>query len=341
MVVSYNEIVLKYGNRESEKMKKQKIKIKVGFIFWLLLSVALFLGGLFQWNQWNEKGEDLNQVSLDDSCPGKMVEGKIMANYGTFAEEYETTLSFRTSDDSEKLYYIIPIGESGKFIAFMTTGENYDAMSQLMIDTLDYNAGKISTIKGVEVRGKLHQMSNSTMSYMVSYFQETNLLGTDKEEEIKDYISPYVLEYHNNRMAIPAMAVAGCIFFVDILSLWIKPFNMKKRKIEDEEIQEEEEYEEIHPEEAFKEVMRRKKEEDEETLKQIELYLGPLEPDETKDNTKSKTQNKKEVKEVKEVKEAKENHPPVSNKKKKKKRQVEQIKIKNLDNEEKKQEGNQ
>ena len=256
-------------------MKKQKNGIGISFVFWILVSISLFFCSLFQQQKENEKPVDLNTITLDASCLNTRVDGKIMANYGAFAEEYETTLGIRTSDKSEKLYYIIPVGETGQFIAYLTTGENYDDMSQLLVDTIDYNASKISSIKGVEAKGRMHQMSKNTKKYMVQYFQETNLLGTTDQDTIKKYISPYVLEYESSLMIRPAMIVAGVILLLDVAWLFL-PRSFGKKKKEEIAIEKEEKHSNITPEEAFKEVMRQKREQDEETLHQIEMYLGPL-----------------------------------------------------------------
>ena len=96
--------------RNSRRRFGIKIITAVLGVFGLVLAVISF----FMWSADQKTLEktgqpDFNTLVQEDLKDGLIVKGDIGLVFGTYAEQYETKFGERSFDDSEVLYYIIPV----------------------------------------------------------------------------------------------------------------------------------------------------------------------------------------------------------------------------------------
>lgn len=70
-----------------------------------------------------EGTRDFNQLTEAELSSKPYVEGRVEFVFEVFAEEYTTNYGIRLSDDSDKLYYLIPLVTEEGYIDYFVTLE--------------------------------------------------------------------------------------------------------------------------------------------------------------------------------------------------------------------------
>ena len=178
-----------------------------------------------------EKGQpDFNMLSHTELEDGLIVKGGIVFAFDMFAETYEENFGMRTSEDSEDLYYVIPIiGENGDgsiecCIAFRARPSDFDKMEEILyqtymepdtITTLSIKNGVINNLRG-DFLTYYHEWMEMPDFYeggsFIDMCAEENIFGTTDKDEIRSRIAPFVL----SKTAAAGVDINAAWFFAAI-----------------------------------------------------------------------------------------------------------------------------
>jgi hypothetical protein len=143
-----------------------------------LLTVSFIIITIFSYFSWSadqqtlkEKGQpDFNTLSQSELKDGLIVKGTIDMALDVYAEEYETTVGIRTSDDSEKLYYLVPVYDEDEngyitfkyLITYEAEPKEFDTMDEIIENTWGDQLGlKTFTVDNARIVGLPPTTSNS------------------------------------------------------------------------------------------------------------------------------------------------------------------------------------
>lgn len=224
-------------------------------MFSVILAVSL-IGAAVVFSLWatdqnklKEKGQpDFNTLSADELENGLIVKGTIDLAFDTFAEAYEENYGVRTSDESELLYYVIPIYDIDAdgyiqinyFMAFKAEPKHYDMMDKIMEQTwiepdeyseLSVENGVINTLPD-DLTQFFYEWADDTAFYengsFIDWCAENNIFGTTDKNEIKSKIMPYYID-ETETAGTSLTGVWVCLIFA-VLSIAFLIFMKKYNK---------------------------------------------------------------------------------------------------------------
>lgn len=192
---------------------RKGIKILMAVLGTLCLAGALIVFILWSADQktLRETGQaDFNTLAQSELRDGMFVTGSIDIAIDWYAEKYETGyFKERASDNSEALYYLIPIYNADGFISYFITYEakpmDFEAMEKIVAQTWSDNP---LTEKITIENGEIRKLSNELQQYMrerigdetfyengsfIDWCAEYNVLGTSDLHEIESRFTPYII----------------------------------------------------------------------------------------------------------------------------------------------------
>lgn len=192
---------------------RKGIKILMAVLGSLCIAGALIVFLLWSSDQktLRETGQpDFNTLSQSDLRGDMFVTGSIDIAVDYFAEEYETGyFNERTSENSEALYYLIPIlgtdGNTSYFITYEAKPKDFDAMELIVAQTWSDDP---VTEKITVGNGEIRELSSDLQQYMkewandeafyengsfIDWCAEYNVLGTSDHDVIASRLVPYVI----------------------------------------------------------------------------------------------------------------------------------------------------
>lgn len=199
-------------------MNANAAKRKSGAIALLALSIVLIGFGLMAYigiqsdlRKYETEGtRDFNLLTEAELAGEPYVEGRVEFVFEVFAEEYTTNYGIRLSEDSDKLYYLIPLTEDGYITYFVTmeaTPRYYDTLNQIYDETWDDSLAAVYTelyLEDAQIRALpsdikeiLYDWCENGVFYQngsfVDWCVESDFYGTDDPEEIVSYVLPYMI----------------------------------------------------------------------------------------------------------------------------------------------------
>ncbi len=91
------------------RLKIRIVTTTLGIVWFLGAIVAFFVWSADQNAPKETVQPDFNTLAQEDLKDELLVKGNVGFMFGAYAEEFETTLGFRKSGDSEIIYYIVPV----------------------------------------------------------------------------------------------------------------------------------------------------------------------------------------------------------------------------------------
>jgi hypothetical protein len=198
---------------------KTRKGLKIMMIIMIAISVGISIFVFISWAAEKKALEvngqpDFNTLKQGELADGMTVTGTINLAVDWYAEEYETGyFGTRTSDDSEALYYLVPVYQSNAdgtvaiqyFVTFKAKPKDFDTMDAVVnqtwsndpmtaLLTLDYAdvddlSGELAQYMNEYVNDKNFYENGSFIDWCVEY----NILGTTNRTEIASKLAPYVI----------------------------------------------------------------------------------------------------------------------------------------------------
>lgn len=152
----------------------------------------------------------LEESKVEDGLP---VRGTIDLAFDIMAEEYETTNGMRSSDNSSKLYYIVPVFEADDegyitvnyLLVYESLPLNFDVMDKILEQTyvepeewttLELDSAIIRKLPA-DLEGYLNEWKSNESYYdngsFVDWCIENQVFGTDDAAAVSDKIKPYMI----------------------------------------------------------------------------------------------------------------------------------------------------
>ncbi len=228
------------------KQRKSSAQIRSGGIALIVMALVLVVAGgvaffaaqrdLAQYEA--EGARDFNLLSPEELEGKPYVHGYVEAVFEVYAEEYTTMYGVRSSDKSDKLYYLIPILEDGHdpyFLSIEATPDYYSALDSIYDWTWDYEttaecpelyledariAPLSSDMKDILydwcVTGEFYE-NGSFVDWCIEY----DFLGTNDVDELLSHVLPYMIVPHQEpgSTAGSMLAVAGAGVILLILGI--------------------------------------------------------------------------------------------------------------------------
>ena len=200
-----------------------KIKTRLIFLFGLLGVALLFMGG---WETLIMCKEPIDVMTADPSTfeNNMHVVTEIDRVYSEFLQEtsYQTRNGIKVSEEKESArYYLIPLYKEDEdyilldqfFGLRINTGMNaFDTMDTIIEETEAWWNDETGTVRygdtSIAIEGKLREMTEEEQEYMLKFLCNNSRLS---EEEVKEYIIPYVVVPVNPKNGI-VMLLLGIIF---------------------------------------------------------------------------------------------------------------------------------
>ncbi len=198
---------------------KTRKGLKITMIIFAVICIGLSVFAFISWS--NEKQDiaesgqpDFNTLAQNELTDDMYVTGAIDLAIDYYAEDYETNSSGkRASDDSEALYYLVPVYESSAdgtvniryFITYKAEPKDFDTMDAILTQTRSNDPmTAMLTLDYAQVddlpesyQQYLSEYINSKDFYengsFVDWCVEYNILGTTNRTEIASRIVPYMI----------------------------------------------------------------------------------------------------------------------------------------------------
>ncbi len=235
-------------------------KTRKGLIILLAVLFVICAGAaVFTYFSWSSDQQalktsgqpDFNTLSEADLKGGLIVKGTIDIALDAYVEDYETTVGIRFSDNSEALYYLVPIYDMDKdgyitfkyLITYKAEPKDFDAMND--IATNFWNGGaelKTLTIDNAKIvdlpaeNKRLFAEWASTPNYyeggsFYDWCAETLAFGTDDRAAIESKFVPYMIQKTATAgtdpvvMWILAGAAGLCLIILAVVLIRKKPIS--------------------------------------------------------------------------------------------------------------------
>lgn len=205
------------------------IRVAIVLVIFVVLTITTYNFWSSDQQALKENGQlNFNTLPLDKLKDGLIVKGSIDMALDKYAEEYETNLGFRTSGNSELIYYVVPVydkAEDGSsvinyLITYKAVPADFEAMDAIVAKT--WNGSRVSaglTVENARISklpGKIQQYftewAHDTQFYengsFIDWCAENNIFGTDDRAVIESKMVPYMI----NKTATTGM---------DPLYIWI------------------------------------------------------------------------------------------------------------------------
>lgn len=183
-------------------------------VIFIGISTLTFINWSAEEKALKENGQpDFNTLDQSELKDDMIVTGAVNLAIDWYAEEYETNMCVRTSDESEVLYYLVPIYDANAdgtiniryFITFKAKPGDFDTMAQAC--NLMWSDDPISTMLTLE-NAKVDSLPDEFAQYLNEYVSDKsfyehgsfidwcvqyNILGTTERSVIESKISPYMI----------------------------------------------------------------------------------------------------------------------------------------------------
>jgi uncharacterized membrane protein len=201
--------------------KPKKITMMAAALFIIITAVTILI--LFQWSadrqSLKENGQpDFNTLPEAGYKDGLIVKGNIDIVLGSYAEKGRTSFSIRISEDSESVYYVLPVYDEDEYgnlefkylITYLAGPADYEKMDEICINTWNYEVGAASL--NVE-NARIHALPNDIRQFFYDWAQtpdefwnggtffdwcaETQIFGTDDKAIIGSKLVPFMIDKIN------------------------------------------------------------------------------------------------------------------------------------------------
>jgi len=180
----------------------------------LAISVFVFLSWYTEKKTLEENGQpDFNTLEQSDLTDGMYVSGNIELAMDCYAEEYDTTYGIRTSEESDALYYLVPVYDTNSdgtitiryFVTYEAKPKDFDTMDQTVAQMWSNDPLTAKLTLGLsqvrDMPGDLQQYMDDWINdkafyqngSFVDWCIEYNIFGTTNREEIASKVTPYVI----------------------------------------------------------------------------------------------------------------------------------------------------
>ena len=179
----------------------------------------------------------LFEQKTEDIKKGAYLQEEIYAalDYFMYEETSRTKYGIELSSRTTSYYYIIPVltEDAGDlYMAVEINARDEEKMSSICDNTYNYLMGELSDEEFISstyhVTGKIRNMEQEELDYMVEWFQHTEYFGTTDTAEIMNYIHPVMLE-KDNGSAARIIVILGAVFIL-IGAVILIVLNMIRRK---------------------------------------------------------------------------------------------------------------
>lgn len=194
---------------------------------------------------------DFNTLSETDLKDGLIVTGKIDMALEAYAEEYDTTVGIRTSDDSETLYYVVPIYDEAAdgsvsinyLITYKADPKDFDTLDAIVDYTwndvaepapLAVENAEISTLPS-DIKGYYTEWANDPTFYengsFIDWCAEMDIFGTSDKAVIESKMVPFMIDRTSTAGTDPTIVwlftgFSGlCLIILVVLLLRKKPIS--------------------------------------------------------------------------------------------------------------------
>lgn len=210
-----------------KSQKGLKILMAVLFIICLGASVLVYVFWTADQSQLKEYGQpDFNTLSQDELKDGLIVKGDIDLVLDVYAEEYETNLGTRTDEDSETLYYVVPVhheDDAGYIIfdyilTYEAGSADFKTMDSILEETWSEQGGQ--TVLSVE-NARIQSLPGEIKGYFTEWYEnpefyeggsfidwavETETFETSDRALIASKLTPYMVDRTDTAGTDPVIA---------------------------------------------------------------------------------------------------------------------------------------
>ncbi|PWM63623.1 MAG: hypothetical protein DBX63_01920 [Clostridia bacterium] len=199
-------------NSNVNRRKSRGIALLILGVVLLGIGLMAFIGVQSDLKKYETEGtRDFNQLTEAELSGKPYVEGRVEFVFEVFAEEYTTNYGIRLSDDSDKLYYLIPLvteeGYIDYFVTLEATGRYYDTLNQIYEETWDESLPAVYTELYLE-DAKIRSLPSSIEKILydwcetgefyqngsfVDWCVESDFFGTTDSAEIVSHVLPYMI----------------------------------------------------------------------------------------------------------------------------------------------------
>jgi hypothetical protein len=199
-------------NSNANRRKSQGIALLILGVVLLGIGLMAFIGVQSDLKKYEAEGtRDFNQLTEAELSSKPYVEGRVEFVFEVFAEEYTTNYGIRLSDDSDKLYYLIPLvteeGYIDYFVTLEATERYYDTLNQIYEETWDESLPAVYTelyLDDAKIRSLpssieriLYDWCETGEFYQNGSFVDwcvaSDFFGTTDSAEIVSHVLPYMI----------------------------------------------------------------------------------------------------------------------------------------------------
>lgn len=214
-----------------------KIRFALAIILMFVFGIVLTVTGLSDIIKLNGYIPDFNYESMQDIKKGSFVGGYVANIYDCYANETttKTTMGIKTSSKTSEEYFIMPLIseadlEKELYISVAASkAADRELLYQVCDDTWEYLEGNTDiAFTEMPVIAKVRELDPELKQYMVEWFMEAEIYGTDYAE-IEKHIVPYEFKIYNPNSPYYSL-VAGLLIIAAVTVIVVIFF--KKRKSE-------------------------------------------------------------------------------------------------------------
>lgn len=234
-------------NASVSKRKSVGISLLVIGIVFIVLGLVSLFNVLRDLNKFETEGtRNFNLLSPAELSEEPYVEGRVEFVFEVFAEEYTTNYGVRTSDASDKLYYLIPLVSDGyieNFVTLEATPRYYDTLDQIYDETWDPELPEVYTELYLEdarvkhlpsdIEDILYDWCETGEFYQngsfVDWCIESDFFGTSDPEVILASVLPYMIVPDSKPGSI-GISVGVVMLGIGLILLLIAIVRIKKAK---------------------------------------------------------------------------------------------------------------
>lgn len=214
--------------------------LTVLLVIFIIAAVVSFVVFLSDQQRLEEKGQpSFNTLPIEELEHKLYVTGTIDLAIDYYAEEYVENYGVRTSQDSESLYYLIPIYDEDNngyltfkyFITFESDPDDFDVMERILEQTWS----DVPEMTSLEIEnGSITNLPDDLKQYLcewmdtafyeggtfIDWCAEMNILGTDDRSEIRSKVVPYQinkLKTLGTDISVPIMFLGFAVLMLIVI----------------------------------------------------------------------------------------------------------------------------
>lgn len=191
------------------------------------LSFVFFVAGMYigvvNYKYATTEPLNINTMTASDIKEKTIVEGDVYYNYGSYEEEFETSMGEKSSDSNWS--YVITVGDEenymymGLVVSEKDFKKKFDKQTEETYAYLDNSSNKIP--ESIHIKGRIMKMDDGDEEYFRKFFLGVNPSEEEKENYEKMTV-PYRIEYQTEEdYVVPFIVAAGCLLLTILLSVGI------------------------------------------------------------------------------------------------------------------------